>query len=81
MGFACWRQINRTELLSTEEDSQNLAEQVNTHTATQAMERRGKPWRSGLTCAEQEIKANSWGEGTNAEERVFTEWKKQGEPD
>lgn len=60
-----------TALLSTE-GSRNLEEWTSTHTATRAMERHKlRAWSPGLTCAEQEIKADSLGKETSLEEWDF----------
>lgn len=71
-----------TVLLSTGEGSQNLAEWTSIHTVTKAMERnKPRDRRPGLTCAKQEIKADSLGEETSVEGWNFPVWKKQaGEP-
>lgn len=60
-----------TVLLSTE-GSRNLTEWTSIHTATRAMERNKlRAWSPGLTCAGQEIKADSLGKETSLEEWDF----------
>lgn len=60
-----------TVLLSTE-GSWSLAEWTSTHAATGAMGRNKLRARSpGLTCAEQEIKADSLGKETSLEKWDF----------